>query len=90
MKVSFQCANCNKKLEFSVPCIITLVCQECGCPDLSFSEDVLVNPLDVSEILEGKIIPKGEYILGTHKFGQRWKVDVISNSMPKEIKEDSK
>jgi len=75
MKSTFICANCGNRLEFTIPSKISLVCQFCGGYDLSFESEVKISPINVSDVLESEIIPKGEFIIGNHKFGCLWLVE---------------
>ncbi len=86
MRILFKCANCLKETEFSVPAKITLICQSCGCADISFSKKVLVKPDNPGQAPEEPVvISEDEPFLGRSSKGNIWSISLYSSS-PQEKK----
>lgn len=76
MKIQFKCANCLHETNFSVPANITLVCQKCGCPDISFSHEVVITAVvpGLGKTFPPNKVPANEPFLGRTKYGEIWSV----------------
>lgn len=90
-KIVFKCANCLKETKVSAPGNVTLVCQKCGCVDISFSHDILVKPLAPGQFLsdlEVVLSRANEPFLGRSKYGDLWFVSIppVSSPVKPEVK----
>jgi hypothetical protein len=77
MKNSFKCANCGKVTEFIVPSKVSLMCQVCGCVDISFSSPMLVAPAYLlnNDAPPFTPIEANTPFLGRHSQGEIWSTD---------------
>jgi len=84
MRISFRCANCSKVTEFGVPTRITLVCQSCGCADITFSNPVLVKPNNTGQDFTGEpiLIKQDEPFLGSSPKGNIWSISLYTPPAP--------
>jgi hypothetical protein len=74
MNPLFRCANCGKETKIPRVGNVTLICQQCGCSDISFDKDVLASPANPGDISSHQIVKANDPFLGATKNGSIWNI----------------
>jgi hypothetical protein len=90
MRSKFICKNCGKETPFSIPTRISIVCQACGCLDISFDSKVSIKPDYEGSIEEPKVIEAKESFFGQNSKGFIWLVSEPTVSNGKDTKLNGK
>ena len=88
MRAKFKCENCLNETSINGEGKITLICQFCGCGDIKFDNDIIVEPTSVKnpgDKFNSFLVKKEECFLGYHSLGSLW---ILSFSIPEVIPEE--
>ena len=76
MSGTFKCANCGKETNVRGG-NISLICQVCGCGDITFDKDVSLRYVHAGDVYEPVVVPAGEPFFGLRTSGFIWNVSFI-------------
>ncbi len=76
-KIVAKCERCKNEFDFEDGNIV-LMCQKCGCSEMTFSVDLMATPLLMTGEYDKRIkevaYHKGTIFYGGHDFGSLWNV----------------